>query len=135
MLNPVTGAAPFPESTFEKSKDLYWKYLAETGGVYGRNVEVVFRDDEFDPTKALQACRDVVDGRDDMGMSRQRAEGAPIKLIVYPGASHAFDAPNLRTPTNLSGHHLDFNQSATDQSIAALHEFLDATIGPKIEEK
>ena len=58
---PVTGAAPFPESTFEKSKDLYWKYLADVGGVYGRNVEVVFRDDEFDPTKAVQACRDMVE--------------------------------------------------------------------------
>jgi ABC-type branched-subunit amino acid transport system substrate-binding protein len=58
---PVTGAAPFPESTFEKSKDLYWKYLAEAGGVHGRNVKVVFRDDEFDPTKAVQACRDMVE--------------------------------------------------------------------------
>jgi dienelactone hydrolase len=90
---------------------------------------------ERDDLNPAAACRDVVDGRDDMGMSRQRAGGAPIKLIVYPGASHAFDAPNLRTPANLSGHHLEFNQSATDQSIAALHEFLDATIGPKIEEK
>ena len=27
------------------------------------------------------------------------------------------------------GHHLEFNQAATDQSIDALREFLDATIG------
>ncbi|MCA1846636.1 MAG: hypothetical protein LC792_26265, partial [Actinobacteria bacterium] len=26
---PVTGAAPFPQSAFEASKDLFWKYLAE----------------------------------------------------------------------------------------------------------
>ena len=29
----------------------------------------------------------------------------------------------------LKGHHLEFNQAATDQSIDALREFLDATIG------
>ena len=34
-----------------------------------------------------------------------------------------------RRPFNFSGHHLEFNQSATDQSIDALRKFLDATIG------
>jgi dienelactone hydrolase len=77
------------------------------------------------------ACRDLVDGRDEMGLSRKRSDSAPIKLIVYPGAYHGFDAPGLATPGELSGHHLEFNQSAADQSIAALHEFLDATIGRK----
>jgi dienelactone hydrolase len=84
---------------------------------------------EGDDWVPAQACRDMVDGRDDFGISRKRGEGAPIKLIVYPGAYHAFDAPNLETPKNLSGHHLEFNQSAADQSIDALHGFLDATIG------
>jgi len=90
---------------------------------------------ERDDLNPAAACRDMVDGRDDMGISRRPAEGVPIRLIVYPGAYHAFDAPDLKTPTNLAGHHHEFNQSATDQSIAALHEFLDATIGSKIEEK
>jgi dienelactone hydrolase len=84
---------------------------------------------ERDDLTPAAACRDMVDGRDEMGMSRQRHEGAPVKLIVYPGAYHGFDAPDLATPTRLLGHHLEFNQSATDQSIVALHEFLDATIG------
>jgi len=90
---------------------------------------------ERDDLNPAAACRDVVDGRDDMGISRQRVEGVPIKLIVYPGAYHAFDAPNLETPINLAGHHLEFNQSAADQSIAALHEFLDATIGQKVQDE
>ena len=71
----------------------------------------------------------MVDGRDDWGISRQKDQGAPIKLIVYPDAYHGFDAPDVTTPAELSGHHLEFNQSATDQSIVALREFLDATIG------
>ena len=33
MHAPVTGAAPFPQSAFEQAEDLYWKHLAEKGGV------------------------------------------------------------------------------------------------------
>ncbi|HYH48721.1 MAG TPA: ABC transporter substrate-binding protein, partial [Acidimicrobiia bacterium] len=58
---PVTGAAPFPQSAFEQSNDLYWKFLAEKGGVHGRNVEVVFRDDKYNPTSAVQVCREMVE--------------------------------------------------------------------------
>jgi dienelactone hydrolase len=71
----------------------------------------------------------MVDGRDDWGTSRQKGEGIPTKLIVYPGAYHAFDAPGLKK--QLLGHHLEFNQAATDRSIDAVHDFLDATIGAK----
>jgi dienelactone hydrolase len=70
-----------------------------------------------------------------LGISRQRDQGVPIKLVVYPGAYHAFDATNLTTPVTLLGHHLEFNQTATDQSITALHEFLDATIGRREQGK
>jgi ABC-type branched-subunit amino acid transport system substrate-binding protein len=58
---PVTGAAPFPQKAFEDSNDLYWKFLAAKGGVHGRNVEVVFRDDQYNPTSAVQACREMVE--------------------------------------------------------------------------
>jgi len=68
-------------------------------------------------------------------MHRRGGAGAPVDLVVYPGAYHGFDAPNLTTPRDLAGHHLEFNQSATDQSITALHEFLDATIGQEVQEK
>jgi dienelactone hydrolase len=86
---------------------------------------------ERDDWSSAEACRDMVDGRDEMGISRTRVEHAPVKLVTYPGAYHAFDAPGLRTPRELSGHHFAFNPSATDQAAKALHEFLDATIGEK----
>jgi dienelactone hydrolase len=84
---------------------------------------------ELDDWTPATECRNMVDGRDDWGISREKGKGAPIKLVVYPGAYHGFDAPGLRTPVQFFGHHLEFNQSATDQSIVAVHEFLDATIG------
>ncbi|HEY3239495.1 MAG TPA: ABC transporter substrate-binding protein, partial [Acidimicrobiia bacterium] len=58
---PVTGAAPFPQNAFDKGKDVYWKHLAEKGGVFGRNVEIVFRDDQFNPSRAVQVCREMVE--------------------------------------------------------------------------
>lgn len=84
---------------------------------------------ERDDVTPAEECRKMVDGRDGWGISRQKDQGAPVKLIVYPDAHHGFDAPSLATPTKLSGHHLEFNQTATDQSIVALREFLGATIG------
>jgi dienelactone hydrolase len=84
---------------------------------------------ERDDVTPAEECRKMVDGRDGWGISRQKDQGAPVRLIVYPDAYHGFDAPNLTTPIKLLGHHLEFNQSATDQSTVALREFLDATIG------
>jgi dienelactone hydrolase len=90
---------------------------------------------ERDDWNSADECRNMAAGRDGWGMSRQKDVGVPIKLVVLPGAYHAFDAPNLATPTELMGHHLEFNQAATDQAAVVLHDFLDATIGVKVQEK
>jgi branched-chain amino acid transport system substrate-binding protein len=58
---PVTGAAPFPQNSFDKGKDVYWKWLAKSGGVYGRSAQIVFRDDQFNPSRAVQVCREMVE--------------------------------------------------------------------------
>ena len=88
---------------------------------------------ERDDLNSAEECRNMVAGRDGWGISRQKDRDIPIKLVVFPDAYHAFDAPELKIPTELSGHHLEFNQSATDQAAAALHGFLDATIGAKVQ--
>ncbi|MFP5310033.1 MAG: ABC transporter substrate-binding protein [Actinomycetes bacterium] len=59
---PVTGAAPLPSTSFAQAGDLYWKYITEDQKqtVVGRNkVEVVFRDDKYDPANARQVCREM----------------------------------------------------------------------------
>jgi branched-chain amino acid transport system substrate-binding protein len=58
---PLTGAAPVPEDSVDKAKDLYWKFIAERGGIFGRNVRVVFRDDQFNPSRAVTVCREMVE--------------------------------------------------------------------------
>lgn len=58
---PVTGAAPIPQNAFAEGKDVYWKSIADKGGVYGRNVRVFFEDDKFDPATAVQKCKKMVE--------------------------------------------------------------------------
>jgi branched-chain amino acid transport system substrate-binding protein len=60
---PVTGASPIPQTSFDVGKDIYWKFIAEAAPdtLFGRNVRVVFRDDEFNPQNAVQVCREMVE--------------------------------------------------------------------------
>ena len=61
---PVTGASPIPQTSFDTGKDIYWQFLAANvpDQLFGRSVRVVFRDDEFNPQKAVQVCREMVEG-------------------------------------------------------------------------
>jgi dienelactone hydrolase len=86
---------------------------------------------ELDDWTSAEGCRRLAEGSDDYGVARHRGQGAPIKLIVYPGAWHSFDSPALKAPKELFGHRLEYNQAAADQSAVALHEFLDEMIGGK----
>ncbi len=78
-----------------------------------------------------EACRTMAEGRDDWGISRQKSSGAPIQLIVYPDAYHAFDVPELSLPVVYAGHRLQFDESATRQSFTAVRRFLDRVSNEK----
>ncbi|MGY0571331.1 dienelactone hydrolase family protein [Bradyrhizobium sp. RDM12] len=88
-----------------------------------------------DDVNSADECRKLVSGRDSWGISRQASQGIPVRLVVYPDAYHAFDAPNLEKPTSGSQHHFEFNRAATDQAAEDLHTFLDATIGGEAQIK
>jgi dienelactone hydrolase len=83
---------------------------------------------ESDDWAPAEACRKLVAGQDDLGISRQQDEGKPIQLVVYAGAYHAFDTSTLRRPVRYFGHRIEFNQAATEQSSEALHQFLQSMI-------
>lgn len=90
---------------------------------------------ERDDWTPAQACRNMVEGIDDMGISRQKGQGVPIRLVVYPDAYHSFDVPSPSAPIQYFWHRLEFNQAAADQAAGAVREFLDATIGGKVQVK
>jgi dienelactone hydrolase len=84
---------------------------------------------ELDDWTTPDACRKLADGTDDQGMSRARGEGAAVKLIVYPNTYAGFDLSDLKTPILYSGHRLQFNKTATEQSSESLREFLNSMLG------
>jgi dienelactone hydrolase len=59
-----------------------------------------------------------------MGLRKER--GAPVKLIVYPGAYHAFDFPGLRNGLSRLGHWLKYDADAARSSTAEMRDFLAA---------
>ena len=54
----------------------------------------------------------------------QANRGAPVKLIVYPGAYHAFDAPTFADGGESFGHWLKYDASATARSVQEMQSFL-----------
>lgn len=59
---PITGAAPIPAASFEKGVRLYWDHMRRIGeSVDGRDVVTTFRNDNYNPSQAVSACREMVE--------------------------------------------------------------------------
>jgi dienelactone hydrolase len=57
-------------------------------------------------------------------MKRRAGAGAPVELVIYPGAHHAFDAPALQPGLVIFGHRLEYNAEADGKSREATRAFL-----------
>lgn len=64
----------------------------------------------------------------ELWMKLRMGKGAPVKLIVYPGAYHAFDVPGLGKGTQVFGHWLKYDSDAAERSIREMHDFLAAQL-------
>jgi ABC-type branched-subunit amino acid transport system substrate-binding protein len=114
---PLTGAAPLPEDSLDKAKDLYWKFIAERAGIFGRNVRIVFRDDQYNPSRALAVCREMVEqehvfilvgvGTDQVVSCARYASQAGIPYFSMGGSEAA--VAGLRTYFSIS---MSFPQQA-----------------------
>ena len=58
---PVTGAAPFPSTSFSDGKAVYFNHINDSGGVNGRKVKVIFQDDGYNPSQAVAVCKKMVE--------------------------------------------------------------------------
>ncbi len=76
---PVTGAAAIPQQSFERAVGVYFDAVNRAGGINGRKVEVLFRDDGFDPNKARTECK-------------RLAEQDEVFLLVGGGGADQIDA-------------------------------------------
>ena len=84
---------------------------------------LIGREDDWTPAAG---CEDMVAGR--AGPAGDRSN---VKLIVYPGAYHAYDLTDLGlSPKGFEflGHHLEYNEAATRDSYLQVREFLKRTL-------
>ncbi|MGJ4931201.1 dienelactone hydrolase family protein [Bradyrhizobium sp. HKCCYLS2038] len=64
----------------------------------------------------------------ELWMQWRAGMGAPVKLVVYPGAHHAFDVPTQRDGRQFFGHWLKYDPDAATRSISEMHDFLAAEL-------
>jgi dienelactone hydrolase len=74
---------------------------------------------ERDDWAWAQACRDMV--------ARATGQGAPLRLTVYPNATHDFDVP-ATAPYVIEGHHIAYDPDATREAEQQVRDFLHSPI-------
>ena len=116
------------QNKFRAAIAFYPRCLGSKGNMTVPTLILIGERDDWAPA---QECRNMVDGRDDWGISRDKGQGIPVRLVVYPEARHAFDVPGLQTGSEFLGHRLEYNKSAADQASDALHEFLHDNLAEK----
>lgn len=94
---PTTGAAPIPADSAEKGADLFFRWLERKGTkIHGRYVDVVFKNDNFNPTQAVAVCKEMVEqdsvfllvgvvGGDQIQACARYAEGVGVPYISWGG--------------------------------------------------
>jgi len=61
---------------------------------------------------------------------KQTSMGSDVKLVVYPGAYHAFDNPGQTEGKQLFGHWLKFDPDAASRSTVEVRDFLQTKLRP-----
>jgi dienelactone hydrolase len=84
---------------------------------------------ELDDWTPAKECQAMAEGRSDIGLSREKGDRSMISLVVYPGAYHYFNAPIMRSLTQVKGvrfmdHWLEYNADADKDSTERVREFL-----------
>jgi|ERR1700677_1374630 branched-chain amino acid transport system substrate-binding protein len=64
FAGPMTGPVSAFGHEIERGMDVAVEAINAKGGVRGRKLEVVIRDDEFDPVKTVTAYRDLIERQD-----------------------------------------------------------------------
>jgi dienelactone hydrolase len=94
------------ESLFDRHFHTAIAYYPTCAGFNGTvSVPTAILIGELDDWTPAAACQKM--------MARRSREGAPLRLVIYPGAYHAFNAVTLRNrPMTYMGHHLEYNEAA-----------------------
>ncbi|MBW4093060.1 MAG: hypothetical protein HIU82_18455 [Proteobacteria bacterium] len=115
VLDLVTqgGGAPAAGPRFRAAVAFYPNCRFSTGVMTTPLLILMGSADDWTP---VAACRAILD--------RRAGRGAKVRLVVYPGATHAFDVP-ARAHTIL-GHHIRYDAAAARAAWGQVRAFLAA---------
>ena len=81
------------------------------------------------PTLILVGAKDEVTPAADCAELAKRQAPGEAKLVVYPGAAHAFDLPEFGAGRQVMGMTLAYDRNAAERAWAELRNFLQARLG------
>ena len=59
---PMTGAAPISSQSAQQGAEVYWRWLKRRGiDINGRSVEAIVKNDNYNPSQAVAACKEMVE--------------------------------------------------------------------------
>jgi dienelactone hydrolase len=81
------------------------------------------------PTLIVIGAKDEVTPAADCAALAKRQAPGMVKLVVYPGAAHAFDLPEFGPGRQVMGMTLAYDRDAAEKARAELHAFLARRLG------
>jgi dienelactone hydrolase len=120
-LSAVTlgGIETLFDRHFRMAVAYYPGCAAETGAVSVPTLILIGALDDWTPARDCEAM-----------MARRSGEGEPLRLVVYPGAYHAFNARSLiGRPREAFGHHVEYNEAADTAAWSEMTAALRRTFG------
>lgn len=85
MSGPFSGNLQSLGEEFLLGANLYFKYINEQGGVYGRNIRVINKDDKYEPRIAIENVEDLVNKYRVFALFG--VIGTPISKVILPIAT------------------------------------------------
>ena len=113
----------FPDK-FRAGIAFYPRCLAFSGLITVPTLILIGDQDDWTPAGD---CADMVAGKSTLGTVRPPGDRSNVKLVVYPGARHAFDVVDLGLVpggVTMLGHRLEYNEAATKDSMLQVSDFL-----------
>jgi dienelactone hydrolase len=95
-------------------------FYAPCANVAGATLEI--------PTLILVGAKDEVTPARDCAELAKRQQPGMVKLVVYPGAAHAFDLPEFSGGRQVMGMSLAYDRNAAQRSWGELRSFLAARL-------
>jgi dienelactone hydrolase len=112
---------------FRAAVALYPQCVAVNGRITVPTLVLIGERDEW--TRAAD-CRELAQraGGGDSGAGESGAR-APLRLVIYPGAHHAFDNPAFRTGRRFLWHWREYDKAAADRAAEEVRAFLREALG------